>query len=681
MDSLVESGNRSFENLDNVDFASFRSNEKLQKSEAKKARKAVAKFHNDTKSEAFEKDVQRVVDARFLQGHGIQVQGHLDGQEMAQLRKYVSSEESNGNIADSSRAINTSLQSGEQNVQSLIGQSEGYLFEERGVSAQTFQEKFSGLGTRDLKKVRDFSDAWSTSQGAKFLNGADGETFNDIRDDLSRDMLADHGYTNLHNLDLDTVMSLLRDIDAEGPRSNATIRDAVNAAVGSGESDYFNLNTKANEAVLESIGVPKSQIKAMSVKSDELAAAYPDLEPNEARATRTRVLRDLLRVLPEGERGLALAELKSERADLINAEEVLDEFFGERIRAFAGNSVKFADMGAMQRANFTSAVSRLPQGVRSRVFNGTPKETVKKFVNLIEHKFGLEVHNKAGRAPEGNESYAPFVKKWTPQGLSDLYNALNTMAKGGKLPGDLAKHSTIAYLEGAPGNESSSSSASNDVEPDPVGPYGRPGAWAHASGKSGYFGQCGQVGKGHDVVFIFDDALYGTNADSAEGLTIGESTILHEFGHAVQLGGTPGADDETRLSEEQNKMAEWSMMSEWKEPGDVIADGRMGSFAYYYDPTVQVGKRSEVATSYGASDPCEDYAEYTPFFYKDAETAMGLSPEKFLYLNQELGGYYSPDEVSKVGAKLGLNQAAIADAKETMEIKVLYAAEEAGLAS
>jgi len=190
---------------------------------------------------------------------------------------------------------------------------------------------------------------------------------------------------------------------------------------------------------------------------------------------------------------------------------------------------------------------------------------------------------------------------------------------------------------------------------------------------------CSPDETGHDTVYFCDDALKGTNGDSANEITIGESTIIHEFGHAIQLGGTPGADAETRMAEQQLLMAEWSSLSRWTEPQNVLADGMIKDFEYYYDPTVQVAKREEVATSYGASDPCEDFAEYTPYFFKAPEVAMELSAEKFLYLNAMVGDFYSPEQISQVAERIGLSAPDIKAAESSMVQKVASAPKEANL--
>ncbi len=678
VDELVTSGNQSFENLDNVDFAGFRNNEELGEETLQRAKEDLIPFHADRTTEAYRKDLSRVMNARYLQGHGLQVEAHLDAREMRALRKYVQKETSTNNVADAVRSMNASLADGEQEVSALTLNAEKHLFSERGVSNEVFEQKYAGRDLKDLEKVRDFSDAWSTSQGGKFLNLAAGADFEANRDSMARAMLAAHGYQGLEALDLDTVLSLLRDIDGEGPRTNATVKETVNKSLAKGVKDYFKLSTLSNQAILRDIGMPKKALAALKVTNEELTDAFPKVVPRESRAVRTRVLRDLLRVLPTEERQGAIAELERSEANLINAEKKLKSYFGRRIAGLTGGAT-YGKMGAMQRANFTAALSKMPEEVRKSAFAQGEDGARDALEKLIEEQFGIEVHREAGKSPDGSGDDNPYIKDWPIQGLVDLYNAMSGMSKNGRLPNELRGNSTVSYVEGSAPTPSMSVGP-KPIDNDPVGPWNQPGAWSHASGTSGYFGMC-DSSSGHDLVYFCDDALKGTNADSADSVTIGESTLIHEFGHAIQLGGTPGAEKAKRDLEQQVLMAEWSALSEWKEPDQLLADGRMGSFEYYYDPTVQVGKREQVATSYGASDPCEDFAEYTPFFFKAPDVAIDLSMEKFLYYNQLVGGHYSEEAVSQLAAARGFTNEDILKTGAVVQQKMKEAPRLAGLRS
>lgn len=680
VDEIVMAGNQDFEELDNVDFAKFRNDKELGRQTLADAQEDLLAFHADRSSQAYKNDLSRILHARYLQGHGVQVQTHLDQKELRTLRKYLQKESSTNNVADAVRAINSSLSQGVEQVDTLTLEAERRLFQERGLGPDIFERKFAKRDLKDLERVRDFSDAWSNSQGGKFLNTVRGNSFAENRDVMAREMLASHGYQGLESLSLDTVLSLLRDIDAEGPRSNASIKKAVNELVAQGQSDYFVLNTEANKAILRELGLSDSVLNKFKVKDKDLKAQYPDKEPAESRAIRTRVLRDLLRVLPQDERQMALDELLESGSDLLSAEASLKKHLGKRVRSFVGQSTSYKDMGAMQRANFTAALSKLPEEVRETAFQGTEKQAKNTLEKLIESQFGIEVHRTPGKAPEGGETNAPYVKDWPVQGLVDLYNAMSAMSKDGILPQTLIGNSTICYVEGS-GKTPSMDVGPQPIEQDPVGPWDRPGSQAHDSGKSGYYGMCFADDTGHDMVYFCDDALKGTNADSADSATIGESTIIHEFAHAIQLGGTPGAELQVRQREQQELMAEWSSLSDWRESDQLLADGRLGSFEYYYDPSVQVGQRREVATSYGASDPCEDFAEFTPYFYKAPDVALELSVEKFLYLNQMVGDFYTDSQIRDVAGKVGVGPSDLAKAENHMRKKVAHSAAAAGIAS
>lgn len=678
VDELVVAKNKRFENYDNIDFAKFRNDKELATRTRRAAERELAKFYPDTHTPEYNNDLSRVLNARYLQGHGVQVQSHLDRREMSKLRLYLQRESSPNNVADEVRAINQALAEGVDDVPTILNRAEHYLFSERGVSEENYQAHFSNLPLKDLAKIRNFSDAWSTSQGSRFLNGVHGSNFEQDRDEMSRAMLTQHGYTGLDKLDLNTVLSLLRDIDSEGPPTQKTIREAVNQAVAGGEKDYFRLSTLANRAVLKEIGVSAGLLEAMDVSDEKLQEQYPDNTPGESRATRTRVLRDVLRVLPESERVTALSHLQESGADILSAEDQLKKYLGHRIRGLTGPSITFAEMGAMQRANFCSALSKLPEDLRGYAFGGTERQAKNRLKKEIELKFGIQVHRKPGESPDGDQQTAGFVKDWPVQGLVDLYNALTDMAKDGELPEGLTSHTTLCYVEGH-GNPQPMLVGPQPIASDPVGPWDRPGAWSHAAGKSEYYGMCTQDSRGHDVVYICDDALLGTNSDSTAGVSVAEATMMHEMSHAIQLGGTAGQSQERRSREEALKLAQWSSLSDWREPHQLLADGHMGSFGYYYDPTVQVGHRLEVATSYGASDPSEDFAEFAPYFFRDPGVAMQLSQEKFLYFNQLVGRRYDEKEINSIARQAGVSAEQIEKARQSMQRKVADSAREAGL--
>lgn len=671
VDALVVGANQTFDELDNIDFAGFRNDTELAAKVLKETRRELKKFHPEGQGEAFQRDLRRVLHARYLQGHGVQVQAHLDDAELARLRQYVQAQSSGMNVADAVRSINSALEKGEQAVPALVLEAERGLFRERGVKPEIFENRLAPLGVKELGALRDFTDSWAVAEGGKFLNQVHGQTLDEMRNNMTQQLLSSQGYLT-PGLDSTTALSLLRDTSSEGPRSNATLAQAINAAVAGGEKDYFKLNQLANERILGELGADAANF---AVSDEALVEAYPDTKPAEARAERTRVLRDLLRVLPAAEREPAIAHLAETEADLISAEGVLHKYLGERIRDFSGYVTGYGEMDAMQRANVASALSRLPEEVRAEAFHGRAPETLDSLQASIEETFGIKVHREVGVSARGVET--PFAKDWTVQGLVDLYNALNSMSKDGKLPKELAG-TTLSFMEGAAKSPSMTPVEVKGAIADPE-TFDRPGASSYTVGLSGFFGECDQDEKGRDGVVMYDDALYGPNGDSSVGVTQGEATLIHELGHAIQLGGTPGAPKKQRELEDATRMAEWASLSGWMEPGRVLADGRMGDFEYYYDPSVQVDNRREVATSYGASDPCEDFAEFTPHFFKDPAAAMGLSAEKFLYYNQLVGEHYSQSEVQKVAQEVGLRTDQLEAAAKKMREKVALAPQQAGI--
>lgn len=678
VDELVVAGNREVDNPDTIDFARFRNDKEGAANTRREVERALSRFHADTTSRAYRRDLSRVLNARYLQGHGVKVEPHLDRAELHKLRVYLQNEGVAPNVADVVRGVNSSLAAGEHDVSELLLEGEKKLYSERGVTGDRFEQTFAARPLRDLKNLRDFSDAWSTSQGGRFLNALAGTSFQENRKEMAYALLAQHGYRDHDALNPDTVLALLRDIDSEGPSTQKTIRDAVNSGLENGVTDYHKLSRLGNEAILDELGIDSDSLAKMRVSNRELRQRYPDSDPQESRAARTRVLRDLLHALPKEERAGAIQELRDSKADLISAESVLRKHFGRRIRALAGPSVAYRDMGAMQRANFTSSLSRMPAELRGFQLGESEREVKDRLEETIESLYGVEIHRTPGRSPLGDQDTDRHVKDWTVHGLVSVYNALGILSSAGELPGNLKNSTTLCFLEGHTDPDPMLVGARPLTgEPDAI--PDRPGAGAHRQGKSEYFGMCAQDDVGNDVVFMCDDALMGVNSDTSAGLSLGESTLVHELGHAVQLGGTPGTEAQVRALETQLKVAEWSSLSDWREPDRFLADGRIHGVEYYYDPGVQVGNRLEVATAYGASDPVEDFAEYTPFFFNDPEAALRLSQEKFLYFNEMVAPRYREEQIASFAAKIGAGKGELEAARRSMLEKVSRSAAEAGL--
>jgi hypothetical protein len=682
VDELVLAGNRSFENLDQIDFAGFRNNKDLAAKVLAETRAHLAAFHPEGGGAAFNEDVRRVLNARYLQAHGIQVQAHLDGNELAALRKYFQDQDKSANVADAARAVNAALAGGEQDTRSMLVAAEMGLFAERGVEPEVWSQKFARMDLKALKKARDFVDYYAASESGKYLNAATGENFDAMRDSMARQMLTDRGFQHTEKLDLKTVQTLLWDTDCEGPGSLAIYREAVSRAAAAGETDYLALNIAGNEALLADLGVTPKLLKKLKTSKKIFLASFPELQPQQARAERLKVLRDLLRVLPDAERSAAIVALERGECDLSNAESVLSRYLGGRIRWHGNGRVPSKGMGAMQRANLVSALAKLPDQVKETVFRGPSTSVVRRLEQVIEERFGIEVHRQAGAAPVADQSYGPFTTDWTVQGLADLYNGLSAMSKNGKLPPGLAGTTTVSFMQGGPDSPSMIPVKLRPDEEDPFQPHDRPGASSHKAGLSGFYGEASANERGHDWVVLCDDALMDSNSVGIVGQTLGERTVLHEFAHAVQLGGTPDVgSEETRQAENRKTMAEWSSLSGWTESDGQIADSKQGDHEYYYDPGVKVQNRHQVSTSYGATDPCEDFAEYAPFFFKDPETAMRLSAEKFLYTNRLMGDFYSSEQLQDVAHSARLGASALVEAAESLREKVASAPELAGLSA
>lgn len=667
VDDLVVAGNQSFETLENVDFAGFRNDKDMSRAMLSEIRKQVAPFHPEGNGKAYNDDVRRVYDARYAQAHGVQVQAHLDGAELDALREYLRVQDTVPNVADAVRAINDQLANGQQDVGLLLHGAEEALFAERGLTPENFKANFARLDLSELKQSRDFADSWASSQSGHFLLAAGDGTVEEKRGAMTFAMLEERGYRVPSDLDLPSALSLLRDTEPEGPATNATIATAVNAALARGERDYFTLSRLGNEAILLELGMTGQDLEGISVSDSALAKAYPENSASEARAIRTRVLRDLLRVLPDGgEREKAIDEVRG--ADLINAEKTLSKHIGKRLRQVGHDSVAYTKMGAMQRANLLSALSKLPDSLRERIFQGDPDRAASRLQSTIEEQWGVDVR----RGKEGGTEYDRDLPLQT---LADLYNALSAMSKNGRAPEGLGKSTSISFMVGSPPSPSLSAVPRNDG----ATPFDRPGEAAHRQGKSGFFGECGQDENGNDGVVLYDDATLGPNGDGPVGVSQGEGTFLHELAHAIQLGGVPGAPLAERDRSDRLRTAEWASLSRWTEPDKKLADGAQGDYLYYYDPAVQVEHRHQVATAYGASDPSEDFAEFSPFFFKDPAGAMKLSSEKFLYFNRLMGDFYDSAALPGIGASAGLSLSDIELARQSMLARVADAPAAAGI--
>jgi hypothetical protein len=269
------------------------------------------------------------------------------------------------------------------------------------------------------------------------------------------------------------------------------------------------------------------------------------------------------------------------------------------------------------------------------------------------------------------------VKDWSVQGISELYNGLNTMSTDGKSVAAL-KGTTYVRMDGsAPANPNEGMVPWTMPSPKggkPMMMY-RPGAAAYEGGTMGYRTQ---LGEGQDMIVLFDAAQKMPNADEAAGISMAEGTFVHESGHAVQLGGKVGASDAQRLAQEQKLVKEWSALADWRERDGSLADGYYGQGdslrRFYKDPGVSVGHRASVVSDYGATDTVEDFAEFTRTFFNDPVAAMELSPEKFLYMNQMYENHYTPSQVNAVASTTGVGMQGLQRALESLRGKLKLAA-------
>jgi hypothetical protein len=227
------------------------------------------------------------------------------------------------------------------------------------------------------------------------------------------------------------------------------------------------------------------------------------------------------------------------------------------------------------------------------------------------------------------------------------------MEANGTLPQGLA--GTTYVNMGEPTAPAGQASAFQARQGSKATMYYKPGSSAYQGGTMGF--RTAAAGN-KDLIVLFDDAMRMPNADEAVGVSMAEGTLVHESGHAVQIGGRPGMSPEAAAAHEKRLVAEWSSLADWREKDGSLADGYASVAGadrrYYKDPSVRVGARATVVSDYGATDPVEDFAEFTRTFYNDPASAMAISPEKFLYMNQLMGDRYAPGEVQALASALRL---------------------------
>lgn len=661
LEGLLESGNLSLPDPRTLDVSGFRNDRALGRKSIKSLRRQVFEFHRGKRppqefrafldtpegrplKRQMVAEVRRLVGARQLQGHGVKVPADLPDRDLAAVRRYVGTLDSAYDIADAVAHLNGALARGERSSDALLHGAERTLYRERGVPEAEFDA--TRLTVPEFRLLRKYADTWAPSVSGRALRDALREKdVGAMQERLAARQLQENGYV-LPELDRTTTLSLLRDLDSEGPRTARIVRDAVNAALAGGERDYLRLSAAASRAVLKTLGVPA-----------------PTDDPE-----RLRYLRDLMAALPAPERAKATQALHG-RADF---EKPLEDFLTSALGEVAGPRLgkRLARRGLQSAANTLAALKSLPRDVFEGL-EGPPgrreQQAVGKVERLLKDRFGVTLH-RAARELAGDPDRAAFVRDFPLQAAAEVYAALDRM----RLP-DLGP-TTFVFMQGTP------KTAPIGLFPNTRGlvePHPRPGEASQVSGKSGYLGETFTDEQGRDVVVYFDDSLYQPNSDGTPGVSGGEGTMIHEIAHAVQLGGVVGAPAEDRRLEDRHRVAEWSSLSRWREADGALADGVEGDQGYYYDPAVRVEHRREVATSYGASDPVEDFAEYSPLFYCDPVGAMQLSPEKFLYFNATVGGRYEEGRLWELAGEAGLPPARLARAAETVQRSLAASWEEA----
>ncbi|MEB3196608.1 MAG: hypothetical protein VKP62_05330 [Candidatus Sericytochromatia bacterium] len=618
-------------------------------------------------------DVRGIVHANYLGAHGIQVTASMPVAEMAGTRRYLQTFGSHYDLADAVRGINTGLAKGLTGAAPLTLEAERMLYAERGVAAPFFQRfERQGLAAKELQSLRGFTDRFATGQSGRYLKvaaqAASGQDVALLRDRVTRQLLMDAGVVlPKGEVDSRLLVSLLRDMTSEDPRNLKTLVKTVNEALRAGQTNYYDLDATVNRRILRELGVSPKTLAALDVPDAALKTAQPRYPEALTRAEQTRLLRDRLRVLPDAQRQEAVASLSARGATLLDFDQHLTKTLETQVSQLAGASRPLVGeltrgMTMQQKANFVADLARLPEPLRREAFaglTGLPAEqhrtVVGRLAKAITQRFGVTVHREAGHYP-ASQTWArgrdPLVKDWSAQGVSQLYNALHRMAGNGELPPGLA--GTTYVNMGAPSAPVGQAASVTRAGSKAI-MYYKPGSSAYQGGTMGY--RTADSGS-KDLIVLFDDAMRMHNADEAVGVSMAEGTLIHESGHAIQLGGRSGMTAAAATAHEKKLMAEWSALSNWREQDGSLADGyaRVGGLErrYYKDPGVQVGQRARIVSDYGATDPVEDFAEFTRTFYNDPASAMAVSAEKFLYLNELMGQRYAPGEVNALASALGL---------------------------
>ncbi|MEB3223789.1 MAG: hypothetical protein VKS61_17075, partial [Candidatus Sericytochromatia bacterium] len=624
--------------------------------------------------------------ANYLGAHGVQVPEAMPIAEMVGTRRYLQTFRSNYDLADAVRGINVGLGRGLVGAAPLTLEAERLLYAERGVTPPFFQRlERASLKADDLKSLRGFTDRFATGQSGRYLKvAAQAATSADVeglRGTVTRQLLMDAGVVlPKGEHDPRMLVSLLRDMTSEDPRNLKTLVKTVNEALRAGKTNYYELDALVNRRILQDLGVSARTLDKLEVPEAALKAAHPTYPEALARAEQVRLLRDRLRVLPDAQRAEAVKALGAQKATLLDFDTHLGKVLDTQLGRLAGDRPALVGeltrgMTAQQKANFVADMTRLPADVRTAAFANLTgpaadqhRTVVGRLATAIEQRFGVAVHREAGRYPIPHDwarGQDALVKDWSAQGTSQLYNALQRMEANGKLPQGLA--GTTYVNMGEPTAPVGQAAVVEARQAGKAIMYYKPGSSPYQGGTMGYRTAAAD---NKDLIVLFDNAMRMPNADEAVGVSMAEGTLVHESGHAVQIGGRPGMSQAAAAAHEKRLVAEWSSLADWREKDGSLADG-YASFAgaerrYYKDPSVRVGARATVVSDYGATDPVEDFAEFTRTFYNDPASAMAISPEKFLYMNQLMGDRYAPGEVQALASALRLGSEGLQRALASM---------------
>ncbi|HBN09866.1 MAG TPA: hypothetical protein DD435_14880 [Cyanobacteria bacterium UBA8530] len=588
----------------------------------------------------------------ILEGMALKQMGGFDSQtvqslalpDMRTIRRYTGKLGSAYDLMDANKAITRGVKKNVLDGKSLTLKAEEALALQRGLGKDDFAALTeAGLGADEIQSVRSFADRAATAEGGKYFLLASKEvdrlkTVPALKRAMTGEMMKDMGFRNFEELDTRSMLMLMQDTRMEEISSVEAYVKNANQLLAKGVRDYATIDRTFEKGLLGKLGVSNETLDKMQANGWE---NKPDTAIEQYRG-----VRDVLRVLPEDARSGAIDLLDKGPAPEAFAEN-LTQFLDEKISSSfeekgIAESFLATFKGDVEKANFLSSYARLPAEVKKSIFTGLDetgaldKQIVDRFQGVIEERFKVKMNRQAGAIADRQD---PNVVDWDPHGSLQLFNGLEKMSVKGQLP---------EKLEGT--------------------------TYFRTSGEYGTFGyQFSKSGK--DYVTIGDFALAAPNRDEGIGLPSGEGTIVHESGHAMQLGGPHldwSAKREDKLDAEV--MKNWSRLSDWRETNRSLADGKTrdqsGKFvSYYKDPATQVGNRGLVASDYGATDPAEDFAEFARYFYSEPVAAMKLSPEKYLFLNDFAGGKFSPQQVMAHSEMAGLGSGTVQKAVDGLRSK------------